>query len=191
MIRHFDILAPLYDRLIGTREPVKILNELKLKKHYRLLEPGGGTGRFAQHFLPFVKETWILDPSIPMLKQARQSHPSLRIIAGYADNIPLPDNYFDIIIIYDSLHHWQNHSNSMKELYRVLKQTGKLIIAEIHPDHKLGYYIKKMEDLLRMDSKFYRPRELKQLLEKVGFSISKFRWSKKPTYLLFANKKVF
>jgi demethylmenaquinone methyltransferase/2-methoxy-6-polyprenyl-1,4-benzoquinol methylase len=154
-----------------------------------LLVPGGGTGRFAKHFIPYVGETWILDPSIPMLKHAKKNHPSLKIIHGYADNIPLPDNYFDVIIIYDSLHHWQNHFNSMKELLRVLKKSGKLIIGEIHPRHKSGYFIMKMEEFFRMNSKFYKPYELKLFVENIGFSTTKIRWSRKPTYLLFATKK--
>lgn len=186
---HFDLLAPLYDRLIGTRRPKNLLNELQLQNTHRLLEPGGGTGRFAQFFVPYVSETWILDPSIPMLKQAKKNHPLLKIIPGYASNIPMPDNYFDIIIIYDSLHHWQDHNNSLKELYRVLKISGKLVIGEIHPHHRFGHYIRKMEQFFRMKSNFYRPRELKQLIEKIGFSTYKMRWSKKPTYLLFATKK--
>ena len=186
---HFDILAPVYDRLISSQKPENLLKILNLKSEDKLLEVGGGTGRFAKYFTPYFNEIWLLDPSIQMLNQARKKYPSMKISEGYANDMPFQDNHFDAVLIHDSLHHWQNQIESLHEINRVIKQSGRLIICEIHPQHRLGYFITKMEKLFMMKSKFYTPIELKIMITKAGFEVKSMGWSKEPTYYIIGNKK--
>ncbi len=52
---HFDLLAPIYDKLIKPKRPTALLmsidRHLPMKESYNVLEIGGGTGRLAQYFV--------------------------------------------------------------------------------------------------------------------------------------------
>jgi len=54
MLDHFDILAPVYDRLIGPPDPARLTALLRLPTDGWLLDAGGGTGRVAAGLRPFV-----------------------------------------------------------------------------------------------------------------------------------------
>lgn len=49
---------------------------------------------------------------------------------GDAENIDYPENYFDVVTIGFGVRNFENLSTGLKETYRVLKKTGKLIILE-------------------------------------------------------------
>ena len=49
---------------------------------------------------------------------------------GDAENIDYPENYFDIVTIGFGVRNFENLTIGLKETYRVLKKTGKLIILE-------------------------------------------------------------
>lgn len=43
--------------------------------------------------------------------------------------IPFPSNHFDIVLSYEVLEHVKNQSSTLKEIYRILKDDGELIIT--------------------------------------------------------------
>lgn len=56
-------------------------------------------------------------------------------VQASAENIPFPDNYFDVVSSFNSLDHVDDLALSIKEIKRVLKKGGYfLLIADIH-DH--------------------------------------------------------
>lgn len=102
--------------------------------------------------------------------------------------MPFPSNHFDVVLIYDSLHHRQDQRESIQEVYRVVKPKRILAICEIHPQHGLGYFITKIEQILIMKSKFYSPKQMKSMLKGAGLIIKNVGWSKEPTYYIIARK---
>ena len=123
-----------------------------------------------------------------MLKEAKKSNKKFRLKYGFADDIPFQSETFDLILIYDSLHHWNNQVASLSEIYRVLKKGGQLMIAEIHPKRRAGHYIVSMEKFFMMGSNFFTPKELKSLLSKTGLEKMRFQWARKPTYFVITTK---
>lgn len=49
----------------------------------------------------------------------------------YAENLPFEDHSFDAIFLYTSLHHIQNRSQALREILRVMKHDGYMIIIEL------------------------------------------------------------
>ncbi len=49
----------------------------------------------------------------------------------YAENLPFEDNSFDAVFLYTSLHHIEDKPRAMKEIMRVIKDDGFLIIIEL------------------------------------------------------------
>lgn len=49
-----------------------------------------------------------------------------------AQNLPFPDNSFDAVFSFDSMHHMPNCSKVIKEFSRVCKSSGVLMIADLN-----------------------------------------------------------
>ncbi len=188
---HFDLLAPIYNILIKQNFPYKVLNTLQFSedRNDRILEVGGGTGRFIYSFRNKSKNLWMIDPSVQMLNKVKKTYGSkIKMKVGYAENIPFEDNSFDIVVVSDALHHWDNQEKGIKEVYRVLKPGGQLAIEEIHPNTNIGRFVVSMERTFVMHSRFFRPNELRDMLEKQGFKFVKWGAVRDPTYFVVMRK---
>lgn len=184
---HFNLLAPIYNKVIAQRYPNQLIENCEFQPG-KLVEVGGGTGRFASFFLDKVDEVEIVEPAKKMVEKIRKDFPLIKVHQAYAENLPFDDNSLEHIIISDTLHHWNDREQGLQEIYRVLKKGGCLGIEEIHPKTKLGRLIKWGERIAFMGSNFYTPEQLMEILEKIGFTICKQDWVHSPTYFIVAKK---
>jgi len=163
MLDHFGFLAPFYDRVIGPPDPGRLRNLLRLPVHGRLLDVGGGTGRVSSALRPYVDELIISDVSLQMLRQA-QAKGMCCPTAAHAEKLPFADESFERVLVVDALHHFCDQAEAIGELLRILKPGGRLVIEE--PDlHKLGVKMVALgEKLLLMQSHFYYPRDIRDMV---------------------------
>ena len=55
---------------------------------------------------------------------------------GYAESLPFADNAFDIVISRYSAHHWHDVGTALREVNRILKPSGRLIVMDVmSPGH--------------------------------------------------------
>ncbi len=159
---HFDILVPQVYRLLHRRPP-RGLARLRegLQPGMRVLDVGGGTGRVVQHLPPEVMAV-VVDPSPGMLKAApREAH--WHRVRGLAEHLPFPDAAFHRVVIVDALHHFANQERGLKEVWRVLRPGGRVIIEEPDVEHPVGRWVPWFERALLMRSRFlpwHRIRDL-------------------------------
>ncbi len=133
---HFCFLAPFYERFIKPRHPEKLISLANLHPEATLLDVGGGTGRVAQYFCGRVSQIILADQAFKMLQQA-QKKPGLQPLCTLAEGLPFANHSFDRIIMVDALHHVGSQPDTAKELWRILKPGGRIIIEE--PDiHRFG-----------------------------------------------------
>lgn len=71
----------------------------------------------------------------------------------------LSDTCCDLVIISNLLHQVQNRENVLREAYRILKTSGRLLVVEWRPESRLG-----PESSLRLG-----PEEVRALLERFSF----------------------
>jgi ubiquinone/menaquinone biosynthesis C-methylase UbiE len=157
---HFGVIAPIYARATySSLEKMREVAELPVSG--RLLDIGGGTGRVASVLRDLVDEVIVSDISMGMLKRAALS--TLKPICCYSESLPFPSNSFERVIMVDALHHVVDQSATAREMYRVLKPGGLLVIEE--PDiHKFGVkLIALAEKLLLMRSHFLSPQQIASL----------------------------
>ncbi|HVN14891.1 MAG TPA: methyltransferase domain-containing protein [Anaerolineales bacterium] len=162
MNSHFDFFAPFYDRAIPFSRLEQILRMLDLPHNGNLLDAGGGTGRVAAALRPHVGSLVVADVSRGMLSQARQK--DLAAVSTEAEHFPFADDSFDRVLMVDALHHVINQAQTIRELYRVLKLGGRLVIEE--PDLRT-FAVKLIaiaEKLALMRSHFLNPLEIAALL---------------------------
>lgn len=54
------------------------------------------------------------------------------VVSGQLEYMPFNDNYFDKIIVLDYLNHTANCNRSIKEIKRVLKHNGEVIVEDLN-----------------------------------------------------------
>lgn len=153
---HFSILAPFYERVIPLSRPEVIFHHLDLPVEGALLDAGGGTGRVAQILREFAGQIVLVDLSMGMLEQAKAKS-WLGVVGAKTERLPFPDGTFERVLMVDALHHVINQATTCSELWRVLKQGGRLVIEE--PDvRKLSVkFVALMEKVALMRSHFLTP----------------------------------
>jgi len=162
MFDHFDILAPIYDRAIPFSRLELMLRMVSLPMDGLLLDAGGGTGRVASALRPYVRSALVADFSPGMLAQALQK--GLPGVHAPAEHLPFASDTFERIIMVDALHHVISQTQTIAELWRVLKPGGRLVIEE--PDLRTWQVkiVAVVEKLALMRSHFLSPPQIAQLL---------------------------
>ncbi|MGQ9546683.1 MAG: class I SAM-dependent methyltransferase [Dehalococcoidia bacterium] len=191
---YFDQLAPTWDEEL-TPEKLKclgnIVQELSIKPGCCVLDAGSGTGVL----LPFViaqlggeGKIVALDFSAEMLGRAKAKNfpPIVSFAQANIVAIPLADNCVDLAICNSAFPHFDDKAKALKEIARVLKYYGRLVICHtmgrkmVNQLHQsIGGVI--ANDLLPDES------ELKELINSVGLKTTHFE-DNPGRYLVIAKK---
>ena len=153
----------------------KIKSLSGVKESALILDVGGGTGLIAELFVDYVQKITVLDPSEKMLGKIKS--PKIERIIGDAQKIPFGNETFDLVYCVDSLHHFTNGfkkeeynfviDKAIKEMLRVLKKDGSLIVVEFDISKFWGkFYVFLENRLMKWGSRFFCKEELKTLFEK-------------------------
>lgn len=111
----------------STRNALKsLLKDIKAK---RILDVGCGNGILTD-FLTLHNEVFGLDFSFSMLKMAEKK--KFIPILGEASHIPFKNNRFDYILGIGLLQYIEVETEVVKEMVRVLKPHGKIILSLLH-----------------------------------------------------------
>ena len=159
---HFSFIAPLYDRIIPLRNEERVIEIVGLPVEGALLDAGGGTGRVAQAVAAYAQQVIVSDLSLGMLRQARVKD-NLQLACSRTEYLPFQDGAFERVIMVDALHHVYDHVLTARELWRVLKPGGRLVIEE--PDiRQFGVKLVALgEKIMLMRSHFNKPQEIADL----------------------------
>lgn len=159
---HFDLLAPLYDKVIGSKDPVKIMEYGGFPVKGMVLDAGGGTGRISQALSGQASQFVVLDLSFGMLTKA-VGKKGLTAVNSHTEALPFPDGVFDTVIMVDALHHVCDQADTARELLRVVKPGGCVVIEEPNIGTIIVKVVALVEKLALMRSRFLSPEKIAQL----------------------------
>ena len=148
-----------------------------LSAETRVLDAGCGAGHTAAAFARDAGQVIACDFTPAMLAQSKalaRDRGLANISAQLADveNLPFPDDCFDLIVTRYSAHHWLHPERALAEFRRLLKTDGLLLISDImaREDYAQDTFLQTIE-LLRDPShvRDYRISEWGDMLEGAGF----------------------
>jgi ubiquinone/menaquinone biosynthesis C-methylase UbiE len=115
------LTRPLYRRLLEIAAP---------QPDDRLLDVGAGSGTVVARALSLGVDATGIDTSAAMARVAVAKVPG-RYVLGGAEHLPFAERSFDVVTTSLSLHHWENVEAGLAEIARVLRPTGRLVIADL------------------------------------------------------------
>lgn len=100
------------------------------EKFPKVIDIGSGTGFIYETVKDILKygDFYMLDISKSMLMVSKDRHPECIYINGSALRLPFKNETFDLVILNSVLHHLPDIPSAMKEIYRILKHNGKVLI---------------------------------------------------------------
>jgi ubiquinone/menaquinone biosynthesis C-methylase UbiE len=97
-----------------------------------IIEVGAGTGIFSAAMARWLEGSSVLavDASEAMLADAQRhhAHPCVRFVSGAAEAVPASADTFDLAFLSRVIHHLHDRAEAARELARVLRVGGKVIV---------------------------------------------------------------
>jgi ubiquinone/menaquinone biosynthesis C-methylase UbiE len=133
----YDSLASTYDRRWRSYIDIslaKVLSALYLEGNERILDVACGTGELERRLFarwPGLHVTAV-DLCPKMLAQAHEKHikGDVTWIEGEAANLPVPPGQFHVVICANSFHYFRNPLDCLREFYRCLAPSGRLVLVD-------------------------------------------------------------
>lgn len=136
----------------------KVLSLLGVDGAGRYLDAGCGTGDFLQALSGCNRQIYAFDGAHRMVREAQRQYEgenNIHVFTADVEHIPVRDNFFNGIICVGVLEYMLEDNTTLKELYRVLKDNGTLVITvpnKLSPfillDQLIMYGLKSLARLL-------------------------------------------
>ena len=179
---------PLWSAPFG----LKLLETIKLRPNINVLDIGSGTGfplleiaqRIGTSSKVFGIDPWELVTERTKLKIEKYKVKNVEIIIGKSENLPFPDNYFELIVSNNGINNVDDIKQTLMECYRVSKVGCQFTLSLNLPGTMQEFYdvyeqtlsgLGKKNEIRRMkehiDQKRKPLNQILELLSNTGFKI--------------------
>lgn len=153
------------------------------KRIRNLLDVGTGTGDFIKVLKDVFPKSQItgIDPDPGSLKEASEKYPGVKLLKMGAENLEFKDNSFELASISMALHHLTDVQGSLKEMQRVVKRGGWVIINELFSDqlnpaqevHKIYHHFRSATHRILgiSHNETFKRSEIVEMIKNSGISI--------------------
>ena len=162
----------------------RILKFCRDKIQGRVLDVGCGDGFFTAQILQRfnLKNIYGLDISSKAVDLARLKHPEIKFQQGALNHIPEETNSIDSVTMIEVIEHLVDIEGTLKELFRVMKPGGILLITTT--DFNLlkqviiaMFFFEKYFYPTNPHIRFFKRSTLTDVLSENGFSVIKYAWN--------------
>lgn len=122
----------------------------------QVLDLGAGTGKLTTRLVERGLDVVAVDPVPEMLEVLSASLPDTRALLGTAEEIPLPDNSVDAVLVAQAWH-WVDPARAIPEVARVLRPGGRLGLVWNTRDERLGW-VRELGQIIGRDEDPLRDR---------------------------------
>lgn len=171
-INYYSDLKVYYEeeRLYKYRFKERLNAIEKFKDEGRLLDIGCGIG----YFLQLAKERkWqVSGIEFSPLSADVARAAGVDVLTGSIEDMDLESDSFDVITMWHVIEHLQRPSETLKKIYRALKQGGILAVETPNMDYYFKFKADKLNGVLGREHLYnFSTRTLARLLENSGFTV--------------------
>jgi ubiquinone/menaquinone biosynthesis C-methylase UbiE len=193
---YFDNTADTWDDRFKTPELLSFLEKLvpqfNLKAGQHVLDVGTGTGVLIPYLIRAIGNhgsITAIDFSEKMVKKCKTKYShykNVNVNVGNIENASYPTESFEAAICFGVFPHLENKEKALQNINRMLKPSGKLVIAHALSSEKLKSHHQKVSKHVA-HATLPKKTEMTQLLEHTGFIEAHIR-DEPGSYLCVARK---
>jgi 2-polyprenyl-3-methyl-5-hydroxy-6-metoxy-1,4-benzoquinol methylase len=141
----------------------------------KLLDVGCGDGWLLKHARDYGFEVYGVEPTLKAFEEAKKKIGE-NIFNSTLEEVSFKDNFFDIVISIGTIEHLKDPFSLLKEIHRILRQNGLLVIQTPNID---SYLARKQgskweQFIVPGHLYFFSPKTMRLLLEKAGYAVLEF-----------------
>jgi ArsR family transcriptional regulator len=167
-----DIWDKMRADMIGARTDLLALLDL-LDESWVVGDLGCGAGHISEALAPSVGRVIAVDESGPMLAAARErlkNHPNVELRDGTIEALPIDDGALDAAVLFLVAHFITDPTKVMREIRRVLKSNGRLLIVDLMSHDRVEYVVQLGHVWQGFDGE-----QMKEWLHNAGFVSCRYR----------------
>jgi Methylase involved in ubiquinone/menaquinone biosynthesis len=171
----YNLLAQQYDDSFDGKFTLPfnqyLCDNIALSDNCSVLDVACGNGRLLKMLSKKARiRAFGIDVSEEMVTAAQSSFKDATFRVSPADKIDFPDSSFDFITVCCAFHHFTKPAVFLKEASRVLKNDGRLVIADPSPITIVRWIQNLVIPFMNMgDVKIYTVKELYKFYTEAGF----------------------
>jgi SAM-dependent methyltransferase len=124
--RSFGAVAELYD-LYRPSPPPGLAEHLGMIEGLDVLDVAAGTGLVTRYLTSLGANVTAVEPDMGMRAVLRRRSPSVVVLTGVAEDLPVADATLDLVVT-SSAWHWFAQPTAANEFARVLRDGGRIFI---------------------------------------------------------------
>lgn len=153
-----------------------MLDWLDPKEGERILDVACGSGELSIKVAERGCEVHGIDLSEYAINSAKRLAERERVSmcefeVGSAEDLPYPDRYFDKVVCSSSLEHFKDDIKTLKEMHRVLKPNGSVVLSTDSFNYPTEDELKEMHRNIAHVVNYYTSEKLKERFEISGFEM--------------------
>ena len=171
-----------YDTIGKTYNQTRTADPYLLERLYKHLNPhadgsyldiGCGSGNYTNQLYKKGVNIMGIDPSIEMLKKARQKNSQIDYRIGVAEDIDLPNHSIAGATAFLTIHHWQDLKEGFAEIGRVLTIGARFVIFHSTPQQMEGYWLNHYFPVMMKNSSLLMPtlEKIAEAMTNAGLNI--------------------
>lgn len=173
------VFSSAYERYRFEMITKQILRCLPKERGLYVHETGAGTGEFT---IPYFEKVMpgckihASDFSVGMVEVCKRRFPKHEHSVQDVENMTLKSNKFDVVISRQMLEHVPNPLKALKEMNRVLKPGGRVVLSTPSWFGLIGplFFIKKATGTMQPIDNWWTPFKLKRYFKRAGFTDIRF-----------------
>jgi SAM-dependent methyltransferase len=175
-------------------EPLTLwgLAKITIGSNFVILDAGCGGGKTINKLAQLSPQgkIYAIDYSPDMVKFSKKINKALiaqnraEIIEASVEKMNFEDNFFDLVTAFETYYFWSNLPIAFKEIYRVLKPEGKLLLV-----NELLFGITPAKIIEETHVKLFALEEIQNIMKSAGFTnIQTFTEAETPWNAIVAQK---